>query len=154
LIQGYRHSGYILSVVDRKSRLVILRKLNTKRKMSVRIQLERAVRKLGTVHTLTLDNGSEFCDHEAFTRATKVPVYFANPYSSIERALNENTNGLVRFFLPKKTCFKNLTQTRLNEIQDMLNTRPRDCLGYLTPEEVHFRRTPRSSRSKTVALQT
>jgi IS30 family transposase len=155
LIQGYCHSGYILSVIDRKSRYLILRKLKTKRKTHVRVQLERALRQLGSAKTLTLDNGNEFCDHEALTRATGVPVYFARPYRSIERASNENANGLVRYFLPKKTCFKTLTQARLNEIQALLNRRPRDCLSYLTPEEVHFNRSKkRSLKPDRVALLT
>lgn len=93
LIHGYCHSGYILSLIERKSRYVILRKLKTKRKRTVRIQLERALRKMKHAQTLTLDNGSEFCDHPELTRNTRVPVYFATPYRSIERATNENANG-------------------------------------------------------------
>ncbi|MEQ1876433.1 MAG: IS30 family transposase [Bdellovibrionia bacterium] len=94
--------------------------------------------KLGPAHTLTVDNGKEFCDHQQF----QVPVFFARPYCSTDRGTIENTNGLVRYYLPKKTSFKALTQTRLNEIQDRLNRRPRKCLGYLTPEEVHFKKPP------------
>jgi IS30 family transposase len=103
------------------------------------VQLERALRKLGHAQTLTLDNGTEFCDHEQLTARTGVPVYFTHPYCSTDKGSIENANGLVRYFLPKKTCFKNLTQSRLNEIEDLLNHRPRDCLSYLTPHEVHFK---------------
>ena len=152
LIQGYCHSGYILSVIDRKSRYVILRKLPSKHKRLVRVQLERAIRKMGHANTLTLDNGTEFCDHQEVTRRTKVPVYFATPYRSTERATNENTNGLVRYYLPKKTCFKSLTQARLKEIQDLLNHRPRDCLGFLTPHEVHLNKPPKSPRAGVALL--
>jgi transposase, IS30 family len=143
LIQGYLHSGYILSLIDRKSRYVTLRKLKTKRKKGVRVELERAMRKMKFKKTLTLDNGSEFCDHQELTRRTRVPVYFATPYRSCERGPNENTNGLVRRFLPKKTRFTRLTQTRLNEIANLMNHRPRACLGYLTPHEVQFNKRPK-----------
>jgi transposase, IS30 family len=153
LIQGYCNSGYVLSVIDRKSRLLVLRKLKTKRKRGVRVQLERAIRKMKHAKTLTLDNGTEFCDHQELTRTTKVPVYFATPYRSTERGSNENANGLVRYFLPKKTCFKNLTQTRLNKIQDLLNHRPRACLSYLTPWEIHFKKYPKISHNKPLHLR-
>jgi IS30 family transposase len=142
LIQGYCHSGYILTIIDRKSRFVILRKLRRKKKTLVRIQIERAMRKLGAAKTLTVDNGTEFCDHEALTRTTRVPVYFTHPYCSTERGSVENANGLVRHFLRKKTCFKSLTQRKLNEIQDLLNHRPRKCLDYLTPFEVQTKSQP------------
>jgi IS30 family transposase len=145
LIQGYLASGYVVSVVDRKSRFLVLRKTRTKRKRMVRIQLERAIRKMKHAKTLTLDNGSEFCDHQDLTQITKVPVYFAHPYTSSERGTNENSNALVRHFLPKKTSFTSLTQSRLNQIEDLLNHRPRKCLGYLTPAEVHFKRQPQIS---------
>jgi IS30 family transposase len=125
-----------------------LRKVKTKRKRIVRVQLERAIKKMGCAKTLTLDNGSEHCDHESLTKNTQVPVYFANPYTSSERGTNENANALVRHYLPKKTCFSNLTQTRLNEIEDLLNHRPRKCLNYLTPYEVHFNKPPQISPNK------
>jgi len=148
LIQGHGYSGYVVSLIDRKSRYMILRKLRTKRKRGVRVQLERAIQKMKHAKTLTLDNGSEFCDHRNLTQTTGVPVYFATPYRSVERATNENANGLVRYFLPKRMSFHRLTQTRLNEIQDLLNHRPRACLGYLTPHEVHF-----NQKAKTFPLK-
>lgn len=140
LIVGYRQSGYVLSLIDRKSRFIVLRKLKTKRKHGVCHQLERGLHRLGGAHTLTLDNGSEFCAHERLSQTTGVRVYFAHPYCSSERGSIENANGLVRCFLPKKTSFSKLTQTELNRIQDLLNHRPRKCLGYLTPAEVHSKK--------------
>jgi transposase, IS30 family len=145
LIQGYRHSGNILTVVDRKSKFVLLRKIKTKRATTVRKQLNRVLDRVNHRQTLTLDNGSEFAQH----RALKLPVYFTHPYCSTERGTVENTNGLVRYYLPKKTSFRNLTQNRLNEIQNALNHRPRRCLGYLTPFEVQFNKLPRASNPKT-----
>ena len=132
-----------------------MRKLKTKRKRLVLVQLERALRKLQHTKTLTLDNGTEFCEHQTLTARTGIPVYFTHPYCSTDKASIENANALVRYFLPKKTCFKNLTQTRLNEIEAFLNHRPRQCLGYLTPYEVQFKSRPTISRLQpTVALLT
>jgi IS30 family transposase len=140
LIQGYKHSGFVLSVVDRKSKYLILRKLRTKRKTTVRKALQTSIKRWKCPFTLTLDNGSEFCEHEVLTQHTNTPVYFTHPYCSTERGTIENTNGLVRHFLPKKTPFSNLTQRQLNKIQTLLNRRPRKCLNFLTPEEVHLKK--------------
>jgi len=142
LIVGYRQSGYVLSVQDRKSRKAVLRKLRTKHMTLVREQVEAALRKLGGGHTLTLDNGKEFYDHRRLTETTGVKVYFTHPYSSTERGSIENLNGLVRYYLPKRTSFATLTQRRLNEIEKLLNHRPRKCLAYLTPHEVHSKTAP------------
>lgn len=142
LIVGYRQSGYVLSVQDRKSRKTVLRKLETKHMTLVRAQVEVALRKLGGGHTLTVDNGKEFYDHRQLAKSTGVKVYFTHPYSSTERGSNENLNGLVRYYLPKRTSFARLTQSRLDEIEKLLNHRPRMCLGYLTPHEVHSKTRP------------
>jgi len=79
----------------------------------------------------------EFYDHRRLSAATNVKVYFTHPYSSTERGSIENLNGLVRYYLPKRTSFAKLTQRRLNELEKLLNHRPRKCLDYLTPHEVH-----------------
>jgi IS30 family transposase len=141
LIQGYRHSGHVLTLVDRKSKYVLLRKLRTKRATSVRRQLALAIKRIRHARTLTLDNGTEFTQPAAL----RLPVYFTHPYCSTERGTVENTNGLIRYYLPKKTSFRKLTQSRLNRIQDALNHRPRRCLGYLTPHEVHSMSPTRAS---------
>ena len=121
LIVGYRHSGYVLSVQDRKSRKTVLRKLRTKHMTLVRAQVEVALQKL---------------------------LYFAHPYSSTERGSIENLNGLVRYYLPKRASFARLTQRRLDELEMLLNHRPRKCLGYLTPYEVHSKTGPLRLPSK------
>lgn len=149
LIVGYRQSGYVLSLLDRKSKKTVLRKLTTKHMKQVREQLEVGLRKLGGGHTLTVDNGKEFYDHRELARTTGVKVYFTHPYSSTERGSIENLNGLVRYYLPKRTSFAKVTQSRLNEIEKLLNHRPRKCLGYLTPHEVHSKKQslrPKSER--------
>jgi len=148
LIVGYRQSGYVLTVVDRTSRATVLRKVRTKRMDTVREQLELALRQLGGARTLTLDNGKEFYGHRELTQRTRVRVFFTHPYCSTERGSIENLNGLVRYYLPKRTSFAKLSQLRLNEIQRLLNHRPRECLAYLTPHEVHSTKRPIRPRSE------
>jgi len=147
LIIGYRQSGCILSVVDRRSRATVLRLVRSKRMDVVRRQLGVALRKLGDARTLTVDNGKEFFGYRQLEQDANVRVFFTHPYCSTERASIENLNGLVRYYLPKRTSFATLSQTRLNEIEALLNHRPRKCLGYLTPHEVHFKKKPLRART-------
>lgn len=126
--------------MDRKSRAAVLRFVGSKRMDVVRRQLEYALRKLGGARTLTVDNGKEFYGYRELQLRARVKVFFTHPYCSTERASIENLNGLVRHYLPKRTSFASLSQTRLNEIEALLNHRPRKCLGYLTPHEVHFKK--------------
>jgi IS30 family transposase len=86
--------------------------------------------------TLTLDNGPEMSDYEVIERNTGLKVFFANPYHSWERGTNENTNGLLRFYFPKKMRFAGITQEMLDSCVKQLNTRPRKRLGYKTPTNV------------------
>ena len=81
-------------------------------------------------------NGSEFAYHETISKELNTDFYFAHPYSSWERGLNENTNGLVRQYLKKGSCFTKITDMELELIMGQLNNRPRKNLGYLTPNEV------------------
>lgn len=87
--------------------------------------------------TLTLDNGSEFADHHRMTEALSMTTYFCDPYCSGQRGTNENTNGLIRQYFPKKRAdFSKVTQRTLNQVVEQLNNRPRKRLGYRTPAEV------------------
>ena len=104
-----------------------------------------ALGKLGGAHTLTVDNGTEFFAHRELSKHAGVRVFFCHPYCSMERGAIENLNGLVRYFLPKRSCFKKLTQERLDQIQHSLNQRPRRCLNYLTPDEAHFKEGRKSA---------
>lgn len=88
------------------------------------------------IRTITYDNGIQFAEHEMLESRLKIDVYFAFPYHSWERGTNENTNGLLRQFLPKGTYFKSLTQRQLDRFVRLINTRPRKRLGYRTPEEI------------------
>ncbi|KPM32685.1 integrase catalytic subunit [Croceitalea dokdonensis DOKDO 023] len=85
---------------------------------------------------MTYDNGTEMADHKWLSESTKMDIYFANPYASWERGTNENTNGLIRRFLPKKTDFGTINEKQLKTIEQKLNNRPRKVLGYRTPLEV------------------
>lgn len=87
------------------------------------------------VRTVTFDNGSEFAQHAELTRQTGVQAFFANPYSSWERGSNENMNGLIRDFFPKRTNFSRVSDAEVARVEDLLNNRPRKCLGWRTPNE-------------------
>lgn len=86
--------------------------------------------------TITVDNGPEFHGYKQVEAATGVKIYFANPYASWERGTNENTNGLIRQYIPKRTSMKRLTQEQGNAIAGALNNRPRKRHGFRTPLEV------------------
>jgi transposase, IS30 family len=139
-IVGARHKGGILSVVERKSKLTRLCKLATKAAAEMKDNTIELLAPLAAkVHTITVDNGKEFCDHELIAAGLQARVYFAHPYASWERGLNENTNGLVRQYFPKKYEFAKITDQDLQLVEDRLNNRPRKTLGYRTPNEVFFK---------------
>jgi len=149
-IIGRRHQGALISLVDRKSGFTLIGKLTRKTARQVR---EAATGLLGPisnlVHTITLDNGKEFAFHEDIARSLDARIYFAHPYSSWERGLNENTNGLIRQYFPKKHDFTTITDDEIAEATHRLNHRPRKKLGFKTPYEVFFK----TSTLLTVALQ-
>jgi transposase, IS30 family len=139
-IVGAHHKGGILSVVERKSKLTRLRKLATKEAAEMKDNsIELLAPLAAKVHTITVDNGKEFCDHELIAAGLQARIYFAHPYASWERGLNENTNGLVRQYFPKKYDFARITDQDLQHVEDRLNNRPRKTLGYRTPNEVFFK---------------
>jgi transposase, IS30 family len=139
-IVGARHKEGILSVVERKSKLTRLRKLVTKAAAELKDSSIALLAPLAAkVHTITVDNGKEFCDHESIAAGLQARVYFAHPYASWERGLNENTNGLVRQYFPKKYEFAKITHQDLQQVEDRLNNRPRKTLRYRTPNEVFFK---------------
>jgi len=139
-IIGARHQGGILSLVERKSKLTRLHKLQSKRAGEVKDTSVALLAPLADrVHTITVDNGKEFCQHEQITAALQAAIYFAHPYASWERGLNENTNGLVRQYFPKKHDFARITNAQVERVEDLLNDRPRKTLGYRTPNEVFFK---------------
>src|SRR5271170_1408834 len=136
-IIGAGHQGAIMSHVERKSKYTKLAKLpdnsaNSVVKASRRILLPLASR----VETITYDNGKEFASHAEIVAALGAKSYFAKPYHSWERGLNEHTNGLVRQYFPKGTDFSTLSNADVQRVENKLNSRPRKILGYQTPREV------------------
>lgn len=137
-IIGKGHHQAIVTIVDRKSKLLRMKKVNQKTGTLVRQAICNELKGL-TVHTLTSDNGREFSEHQLIAKTLNAGFYFCHPYSSWERGLNENTNGLIRQFFPKQMKFAIITERRVKEVEDKLNNRPRKSLGYLTPNEVYFK---------------
>jgi IS30 family transposase len=147
-IVGARHKGGILSAVERKSKLTRLRKLATKSAAEMKDTTIELLSPLAAkVHTITVDNGKEFCEHELIAAGLQARIYFAHPYASWERGLNENTNGLVRQYFPKKYEFSRISDSDLQRVEDLLNNRPRKTLGYRTPNEVFFKQQSVALRS-------
>ena len=140
LVHGSGMRDCILTLVDRKTRLVFIRKLKDKSMPEVADALVALVRQF-RIRTVTADNGSEFHDYGRIERLTGVKFYFAAPYHSWERGTSENTNGLIRQYLPKGTSMAGVTQWECNAIAKRLNRRPRKILNLNTPEEAHFGRS-------------
>lgn len=138
LIVGKGQDGFILTLVERTSRLLHAVKVQTRRAVEVCQAVVQALldRPVSWVRSLTVDNGIEFAQHQAITEELGAPVYFADPYSAYQRGSNEQVNGLLRRYLPKGTSFKSLSQQQLQVFIDHINNRPRKCLDYRTPNEV------------------
>jgi transposase, IS30 family len=132
----YSNLKAINTVNELKTGFVVFTKLNRKT-AKLTAQAMTKVFKGHYAKTLTLDNGTEFMEHEMIIRETKVETYFCHPYSSWERGSNENANGLLRGYLPKRTNIDKLTQEELDLIAEELNNRPRKRLGYRTPAEAY-----------------
>jgi IS30 family transposase len=139
-VMGSDQRHCILTLVERVTGLVVIKKLMARTKEQASSALARAIIGLkGKIKTITLDNGTEFHDYESVEKQLGVKFYFATPYRSWERGANENTNGLIRQYLPKGMCMSSITQADCNRIAKELNDRPRERLGFRTPAEV-FRR--------------
>jgi IS30 family transposase len=139
-IIGRNHQQAIVSLVERKSKLTRLVKVERNTADAVRSELTAQLKSL-VVKTITSDNGREFAQHQRISRQLRADFYFAHPYSSWERGLNENTNGLVRQYFPKKSDFSKITDRQISTVVERLNNRPRKTLGYKTPNEVFFKRS-------------
>ena len=138
-VVGKDHKGFLVTVVDRKSKFSIIKSVPTKHAEVVTAALIDMLTPMQKItHTITSDNGKEFAYHKQISDALDTDFYFANPYHSWERGLNEHTNGLIRQYLPKKSTFLNVSKDEIIMIQDRLNHRPRKILKYKTPYEVFF----------------
>jgi IS30 family transposase len=144
-VHGPAGRGGLVTLVDRKSRYLLTGKVPDLKAETV---TEASVAKLRSVpkekrKTTTFDNGKEFAGHEELARRAGVAVYFAKPHAPWQRGTDENTNGLLRQFFPKGTDLARVSSARINQVQKLLNHRPRRCLGYLTPHEVFHGIKPR-----------
>ena len=139
-IIGQNHRQAILSLVERKSKLCLLKKV----KRNTAEAIEQAISELlspmaDKVQTITSDNGREFAQHQAIATKLDADFYFAHPFASWERGLNENTNGLVRQYFPKGSDFSKITVADIKRATARLNNRPRKGLNYRTPQQVFFK---------------
>ncbi len=138
-IIGKNHRGAIVSLVDRASKYTRIHLVPKKKADVVSAAIVSELKGLqGKAHTLTADNGKEFAKHAEIATRLGVEVYFAKPYASWQRGLNEHTNGLVRQYFPKKTRFDKITQKDVKTVEMLINTRPRRILNYKTPTEVFY----------------
>lgn len=138
LMIGVGQKSAIGTIVDRKTRFLIIVKINNRKSKTVTQEFASHLNKQPKYlrKTMTYDNGIEMANHKWLSENTGMDIYFAHPYSSWERGTNENTNGLIRRFLPKGTDFNKISLERLKQIENNLNNRPRKVLGFKTPNQI------------------
>ena len=137
LIKGEKNRSEVGVLLERQTRRVILTKLADARAVTVREAFEAALRVYpsGLLKTLTYDQGSEMAQHATFSANTGIKVYFADAHSPWQKGAVENINGLLRQYLPKGTNLSKYSQDELNAIAEKINNRPRECLGWDSPNE-------------------
>jgi IS30 family transposase len=136
-IVGQGHHQAIVTLTERKSRFALLRKVEQRTAdlvCNAMIELLQPI--ADRVHTITADNGKEFAKHKQVSQELKADFYFAHPYAAWERGTNENLNGLIRQYIPKKRKFTSVSETEVELIMDRLNNRPRKCLDFMSPFEM------------------
>jgi IS30 family transposase len=137
LVIGKGHSGALVTIVERKTSFTVSTRVDDKSAKTVTAATIALLAPFkGAVLTITADNGKEFAYHEKMTESLKCDVYFADPYCSWQRGLNENTNGLLRQYWPKSTDFKKISQSAVQDVIVNLNDRPRKKLNYKTPAKL------------------
>lgn len=148
---GKNHRGALVTLVERKAQYTVIQAVRHKTAAAVRKAVKQGLLKhKNRVHTITYDNGREFTDHVGMASDLETRIYFAHPYASWERGLNENTNGLIRQYFPKDRDLTTVTETEIEHAMNKLNHRPRKTLDFRTPHEMFFK----TKTSLTVALQT
>jgi IS30 family transposase len=131
-IIGKNRKGAIVTLVDRKSRFVRMGLVKQRTKEEVEEKIIDLL--MGyPVHTITFDNGKEFAGHEKISQVLGADIFFAHTYASWERGTNENTNGLIRQYIPKNADFRKLTKADICFVENRLNLRPRKCLDFSQP---------------------
>jgi IS30 family transposase len=138
-VTGKNSKGYLLTAVERKSKFVLVKRVADRQSDQVAKAVVRLLRPYKeNVLTITADNGKEFSQHTKISKRLKADFYFAHPYHAWERGLNENTNGLLRQYFPKRMDFQKIDDKYINYAMDRLNSRPRKTLGFAAPNEVFF----------------
>ena len=136
---GKQQKQALLTLTERKSRLTLLGKLSRRTTQAVRQQVCQLLWPVrDKVHTLTSDHGKEFADHAQIAETLQLKFYFAHPYAAWERGTNENTNGLLRQYFPKKSDFRSISNQEVEQAMLRLNFRPRKSLRFKTPFEVFY----------------
>lgn len=144
LVIGKNHKHALVTLVDRKTKLVKIIKVKSKKAEEVSEAICKVLKGF-KIYTLTFDNGKEFSYHEKIAKVLNTKVFFAHPYCSHERGLNENTNGLIRQYFPKKSDFTKLSALDISKVENALNNRPRKTLNFKTPNEMYYGiKTPRT----------
>ena len=141
-IVGKDGHGAIVTLTERSTNMLLMRKLNKGKNAK---ELARTVIHLlapfkGRVKSITTDNGTEFACHEMIAKSIGTKIYFADPYSSWQKGAIENVNGLIRQYIPKNTCFSNISQQQITKIMQKINTRPREKLNFSTPRECFYKK--------------
>lgn len=152
LVIGANHQQALVTLNERKSRYTLIGKVNRKTAQLVTDEIISLLTPFSDmVHTLTTDNGKEFAQHERTAKSIHADYYFAHPYCSWERGANENMNGLIRQFFPKKMRFESISFHDIEMAAYSLNHRPRKCLNFKTPHEVFMKAL--QSHQRGVALR-
>lgn len=137
-VLGKQNESCLITMVDRKSRLTRIIKIPLKNSEYVKIALNNYFKDELHLKSITPDRGSEFAQHKLINEYLGVPFYFPDAGRPQDRGTNENTNGLIREFIPKRKSMENITDEMIKEIEEKLNNRPRKCLNWLTPNEVYY----------------
>lgn len=144
LVVGSHHKGFLVTVVERITKASLIGHSERKDAKSIAAELVRILKPYkDCVKTITADNGKEFAGHKKVAKELEADYYFAHPYSSWERGLNENTNGLIRQYFPKGTDLRKVSQEELDFVMKRLNNRPRKTLNFETPEHLFNLKKPR-----------
>lgn len=142
-VLGPPGTGGLVTLVDRRSRLTIITKIQSKDADHVHERIKQRLKELAEDrrHSITFDNGTEFARCQRLEKHLDMQLYFADPGCPYQRGTNENTNGLIRQYFPKGTDFRTISHHEVRQVENLLNHRPRACLGFETPAAVFHQET-------------
>lgn len=139
-IVGKNNKGAIVTLTERSTNILFMRKLpHGKNAQECAMTVVRLLEPFkGFIKTITTDNGTEFTNHEYITKHLGATVYFADPHAPWQKGSIENINGIIRQYIPNGSSFDNVSQKFIKRVQDKINSRPREKLNFLTPEECFY----------------